>query len=227
MKAEEPAPTEAKARCRRETRPEGLATDPAADTAPKSVEEPPDPAPNKPIENREWRSVLHSAGQVREAAVTVMVVLTTFCTILSLGALLIFTAGIAPNATARASSATRDHPLRSFFVGAAALLAGALATAATKGILGLLLLPIFTAAVLIGLAGVSEQIGRNLWHLTGKEGHRVGHLTAGWAVFSLVSIFPFIGWFGFFPYYAAVGVGSFFSTLFGGKRPAPVEYRGV
>jgi hypothetical protein len=192
-------------------------TDPAPKTAETSPE---DTSDNKPIENREWRNVLHSSRQVREAAVTITAVVSTLFGILAFGALLLFTAGVAPNAVARASMATRDHPIRSFAIGAATIAVALVATVATRGILGILTLPFFTVAYFVGLAGVSEHIGRNLSHLAGKEGHRVGHLAAGWSVFALVSCVPLIGWFGLFPYYSAIGVGAFFAAILGGRPKA-------
>ncbi|MCE9584865.1 MAG: hypothetical protein K8T20_20435 [Planctomycetes bacterium] len=170
------------------------------------------------LRNSEWRGLLHSANQVREAAMTIMVLAVTLFAVLVLGALVVFTAGIAPNAVARTSVVTRDHPIRSFVVGAVALAFGSMFTIATKGVLGIIFAPVLTSALLIGLAGVSEHLGRNLCHLSGKEGNRIGHIAAGWTTFSLVSVVPLVGWFGFFPYYCAVGVGAFFSSLRGGRK---------
>ncbi|KAF0242919.1 MAG: hypothetical protein FD180_3674 [Planctomycetota bacterium] len=180
---------------------------------------PPAYDPNAPISNADWRNLMNSARQIRETSMTIMVLAVTLFSILVLGGLVLFTAGLAPNAVARSSVATRDHPIRSFAIGAVVLVLGGLATALTKGILGIVVAPVVTAALFIGLAGVSEHLGRNLWHLAGKEGNRVGHIAAGWGTFALVAVVPLVGWFGFLPYYAAVGVGSFFSGLiWGGKR---------
>jgi YHS domain-containing protein len=194
-------------------------------TAPEKEAETPPPAydENAPIKNADWRNLMNSARQVREAAMTMMVLAVTLFSILVLGGLVLFTAGLAPNAVARSSVATRDHPIRSFLVGATVLFVGGLAMAVTKGILGVVIAPVLTAALLIGLAGVSEHLGRNLWHLAGKEGNRVGHIAAGWGTFALVAVVPLVGWFGFLPYYAAVGVGSFFSGMFGGNKARPEE----
>ncbi|MEK7468181.1 MAG: hypothetical protein AAB074_12275 [Planctomycetota bacterium] len=187
---------------------------------------PADPAPpaydaNAPITNADWRNLMNSARQVREASMTIMVLAVTLFSILVLGGLVLFTAGLAPNAVARSSVATRDHPVRCFAIGAVVLVLGGLATALTKGLLGIVVAPVLTAALLIGLAGVSEHLGRNLWHLAGKEGNRVGHIAAGWGSFALVAVVPLVGWFGFLPYYASVGVGSFFSGLiWGGEKRA-------
>lgn len=189
---------------------------------------PPDPDHNRALEPREFRGVIHSLNQIRDGAVALTTTLIIGLSSLMLAALLVFTGAVAPQATARASIAVRDHPLRSFGIGAVALLLGTLLAAATRGVAGIFLLPIFSAAVCIGLAGVCEQIGRGVVHLAGREGNRVAHLLAGCAVFSFVSIIPLLGWFGIFPYYLAVGVGAFFSTLLGGKRPlAAPDYRGA
>lgn len=193
-----------------------------------SVEEPAKPTVENPkpewkpddsaMRNSEWRGLIHSANQVRDAAMTMMVLAVTFCSVIVLGGLILFTAGLAPNAVARSSVATRDHPVRAFFIGAVVLTLGSIATAVTKGALGIVVAPVLVSALLIGLAGVSEHLGRNLWHLAGKEGNRIGHIAAGWGTFSLVALVPLVGWFGFLPYYAAVGVGSFFAGLIGGGR---------
>lgn len=198
---------------------------PAAEETAKpdsSLTEPPKYDENAPISNADWRNLMNSARQVREASMTIMVLAVTLFSILVLGGLVLFTAGLAPNAVARSSVATRDHPVRCFAIGAVVLVLGGLATAMTKGLLGIVVAPVATAALLIGLAGVSEHLGRNLWHLAGKEGNRVGHIAAGWGTFALVAVVPLVGWFGFLPYYASVAVGSFFSGLIwgGGKRLA-------
>lgn len=178
----------------------------------------------KPIKNSEWRNVLRNANQTREAAMGIFTIVVTLFTILALGMLVVFTAGIAPNAVAKSSIVTRDHPVRSFVLGAVALTVGFVATFATKGVLGIVFIPLLTTALLIGLAGVSEHLGRNLWHLAGKEGNRVGHIAAGWTTFAFVSVVPLVGWFGFLPYYGAVAVGSFFSSMLGRSRPAADPY---
>ncbi len=170
------------------------------------------------MRNSEWRGLLHSANQVRDAAMTMMVLTVTFFSVIVLGGLILFTAGLAPNAVARSSVATRDHPIRAFLIGTVVLVLGSLATVVTKGLLGIVVAPVLVSALLIGLAGVSEHLGRNLWHLAGKEGNRIGHIAAGWGTFSLVALVPLVGWFGFLPYYAAVGVGSFFAGMIGGGR---------
>lgn len=190
-----------------ETRPEGQgAPAPAYDE-------------NAPIKNSDWRNLMQSARQVREASMTIMVLALTLFSMVVLGGLVLFTAGLAPNAVARSSVATRDHPVRAFFIGAVVLSLGTIATVVTKGLLGIVIAPVLVSALLIGLAGVSEHLGRNLWHLAGKEGNRIGHIAAGWGTFSLVALVPLVGWFGFLPYYASVGVGSFFAGLVGGRRP--------
>lgn len=196
--------------------------DPAKDGGAKSgaAKEAPG-ADESAMRNSEWRNLLHTASQVRQAAMTMMVLALTLVSVVMLGGLVLFTAGLAPNAVARSSVATRDHPVRCFAIGTVVLLLGSIATVVTKGLLGVVVAPVVVSALLIGLAGVSEHLGRNVWHLAGKEGNRVGHILAGWGTFSLVALVPLVGWFGFLPYYGAVGVGSFFSGLIGSRRPEP------
>lgn len=195
----------------------GGAKEAAAGDAPAPAAKQP-PTDETAVRNSEWRSLLHTASQVRQAAMTLMVLALTLVSVVMLGGLVLFTAGLAPNAVARSSVATRDHPVRCFAIGTVVLLLGSIATVVTKGLLGVVVAPVVVSALLIGLAGVSEHLGRNVWHLAGKEGNRVGHLLAGWGTFSLVALVPLVGWFGFLPYYAAVGVGSFFAGLMGGRR---------
>jgi hypothetical protein len=204
--------------------PESREAPEAADAAPPAEPAPPAEEAKRFPDRRDaaWTAV-NAQHRVREAAALFVGVVTAFVTILCLGALLLFTSAVAPQATARASVAVRDHPIRSFGVGIATIGVGTLLAALTAGVAGILLLPVFTAALFIGLAGVSEHIGRNVTHLAGKEGNRVGHLAAGWSVFSLVSLCPFIGWFGFFPYYTGAAVGAFFTTILGGRARSSVD----
>ncbi len=117
---------------------------------------------------------------------------------------------VAPNLTHRSTEALRHRNLLSFLAGLPFL--GLLVVFGVLGKkfpvvggLGVLALGVFA---LVGLAASSEDIGRRLYWACGREGSRLTHLFAGWAVLIPAACLPFVGWFVVAPYVVVSGLGS-------------------
>lgn len=128
---------------------------------------------------------------------------------------------VAPNVTQRCSEALRSRNFVSFlaglpFLGLFVLFAAIGQKAQAVGAIGVVALGVFA---IVGLAAASEDIGRRLFWACGREGSRLSHLFAGWAVFFLSACLPIVGWFVILPYVALSGIGSILVQAFRGEAP--------
>ncbi|MHC4606886.1 MAG: hypothetical protein ACYTAF_08100 [Planctomycetota bacterium] len=152
-----------------------------------------------------------------------------------LGAILMAVAGLgilymmmimAPSVTERCTGSLREKNFLSFLVGFPVFFgmgtvvslcgsAGPGLQAMSGVVIGFLLL--------LGWASASEDIGRRLFWMSGREGSRATHLAVGWLVFTCASCFPFLGWFLIFPYVTLSGVGSLAVGVF--RKPGEAELK--
>src|SRR5689334_5261782 len=124
--------------------------------------------------------------------------------------LLVFLQSSAPGLIGRASGALRHRPL----------ISAGLGTGLTVGLVGLasvgrshppaaaFSVSVFAALGLFGLAAASENLGRRIAWISGREGSRVSNLTFGWLVLFAASCVPYVGWFLVAPWAIASGIGS-------------------
>jgi hypothetical protein len=169
--------------------------------------------------------------QVHDTAVfffwTAGALVSTATLVAALTGLLTLTMVVAPGITARCTTALREHNFLSFFVGAPTFAAfGVLALIGTKApIIGFAAVAGFTVLALVGLASASEDVGRRLAWVCGKEGSRARHLATGWLVIAAASCVPVIGWFIVLPYSILSGLGSFLVGAFsrGAAAASPRE----
>jgi hypothetical protein len=103
----------------------------------------------------------------------------------------------------------------------------------TKGRIVIVTLPMFTILFVLGIAAVSQDLGRKFHRMAGVEGSRFGWLLSGWLLTFFTSVIPFLGWFVIAPYFVSIGCGSVIVALFtkspvvrpddGRILPAPFE----
>lgn len=140
--------------------------------------------------------------------------------------ILYVTMAVAPNLTHRSAAALRERNFRSFFAGAGVtgLFFVLVLLTAKAGGAQFVVMVLYGALLVPGLAAGAEDLGRRLFWASGKEGSRAAHLAAGWTVYVFGSAFPVIGWFVVGPYVALSGVGSLVVGAFGGARPKEIEF---
>ncbi len=144
---------------------------------------------------------------------------------LSLAALFVTMAVLFPQAVRRIHLTAADAPGWSFLVGLVnllflgAILFGLLALAEGAGARFLIAPAIVVLSILVilltfGLTGVVQLVADRLLP------ERTELARMGWAgaILILASLFPFIGWFGLFPYLGILGLGAFILSFF--RRPA-------
>lgn len=148
---------------------------------------------------------------------------STVTLVTALLGLLTLTMVVAPGVTARSTGALREHNFVSFFAGAATFAVfGILAIIGSKvHVLGFAAVSGFTVLALVGLAAASEDVGRRLTWICGREGSRARHLAVGWLVIAAAGCVPVIGWFIVLPYAILSGLGSITVGAFSrGSAPA-------
>jgi hypothetical protein len=124
----------------------------------------------------------------------------------------------APDLVARSAAGLRERPYLS--LGAGIALAACLGTLARFAAPAApFALAIFTGLGLFGLAATSENLGRRIAWISGKEGARFSHLVTGWLVFAGASCVPYVGWLLILPWGVLSGLGSLVVGL--AVRPAP------
>jgi hypothetical protein len=138
-----------------------------------------------------------------------------------------------PNASKKISSQLDGKRPLCFLVGLLNVLFLFALTAVTKGKLGVIALPVFTILFVLGIAAVSEDLGRRFHRMAGVEGSRFGWFLSGWLLTFFTSVIPFLGWFIIAPYFVFLGCGSVVVALFtkahaarpddGRVSPAPFE----
>lgn len=136
-------------------------------------------------------------------------------------ALLLLLMAVMPNLSGRAARKAQTRPFLSPLTGLAPLVltvlfVGVAGNAPVIGIAGLALL---TPLTLLGLASVSEALGRKVFLLAGREGSRPVELLVGWPLVVLASSIPFVGWFIIYPYVLLVGMGSVILSVFSSEEP--------
>lgn len=175
--------------------------------------------------------VLSVAEQVEEAALGFYSAGGLFFVVGVVGGVLLLAAAvlgilymltvIAPGVTERCSGTLRERNMASFLAGLPILAAMIVVLTALKANPGLAFISVtlFVTLLLVGWAGASEDLGRRLFWVSGREGTRATHLASGWLVFVFAASFPVIGWFLILPYVSASGLGSMVMSFF--RRPAP------
>ncbi len=158
------------------------------------------------------------------------IVLLVLYSSITLVALLSGLGALFPRVVERTQASIDLLPGRSFIIGLVNLLFfGAIASgfAALGNGLGA---GIFLLPALVILAGLVIALGIGLTGMAGMVGERIfpdngrpGQIARGSIVLVLGSLTPFIGWFGFFPYISAVGLGGFILGWFRRRRPIHSE----
>lgn len=151
---------------------------------------------------------LHRVSEVLGGA---LMVVTSF---LSLLALLALVAAAAPAATARIAVELRSSQLKCFLLGTVDTLFLLFLAAASHGVLAVLVVPILGVMFLLGLTAACDDIGRRVLALTRLDTSRMGRLVLGGTVYYFASLFPVVGWFLIFPYFALAGSGASLVWLF-------------
>ena len=131
---------------------------------------------------------------------------------------------IAPGTTDRCSGSMRERFIVCSGAGLVINLIALLLVGALQAVpaLNVVVISLFGCAVLVGWSSASEDIGRRLFWISGREGSRASHLAAGWLVFVYASSFPILGWFVIFPVVTWAGLGSLAMSLF--RPPKPEAY---
>ena len=122
-----------------------------------------------------------------------------------------------PELLGRASTSVRERPFVSFGLGAgviAVLFGGVVLGKAVAAFS----LAAFAGLALFGLAATSENLGRRVLWISGREGSRISHLSVGWLVLFSSACVPYIGWFLVLPWAVATGLGALLRAGF--TRPA-------
>lgn len=147
-------------------------------------------------------------------------VLTVFA-ILSLLALLLLTVALMPNLSGRASITYGTRHLVCFLLGIGVTVVALLLFGISHAIPGVavIVLALLAPLSLLALASVSENLGRRLCVLGGREGSRPVHLLLGWLVLASAMLVPFLGWFVILPYALVSGMGSVLLGVFAREEP--------
>jgi len=177
--------------------------------------------------------VFYKAGGAFFTAGTVALVAAA--SVAALLGLLLVSLATAPRVTSICSTALREHPLISSVAGIPLL-----ALFALVGAIGQRVPPIgfagamaFLALSTVGLGAVSEEIGRRLYWICGREGSRAAHVVSGWLTLVGAVCIPLLGWFVVLPIALSSGLGSLPVALFtpagrrvaAGREPVDVEIR--
>lgn len=124
--------------------------------------------------------------------------------------LLVLLQASTPDLLGRAAGSLRERPFVSLGLGVGVTVglvalasAGRVVPAAGAGAVA-----VFATLALFGLAAASENLGRRIAWISGREGTRASHLATGWLVLFAASCVPFIGWFLVLPWGVASGIGA-------------------
>jgi hypothetical protein len=124
--------------------------------------------------------------------------------------LLVLLQSAAPELLGRAAGSLRQRPVVSLGLGALviAVLAGGAALGRAVPAAGAFSVATFAGLTLFGLAAASENLGRRVLWISGREGSRISHLSVGWLVLFASACVPYVGWFLVLPWGVATGLGS-------------------
>lgn len=138
--------------------------------------------------------------------------------------LLVLLQSSAPDLLGRATGALRDRPFVSLGVGIGmtAGLAGLAALGRAVPPAGAFAVASFAGLGLFGLAAMSENLGRRIAWISGREGSRVSNLAIGWIVLFSAACVPYVGWFLVLPWGLASGLGSLAQAMVS-RPPAPPQ----
>src|SRR5688572_13397025 len=134
--------------------------------------------------------------------------------------LLVLLQASAPGLIGRATGSLRERPLISAGLGVALTigLVGLASVGRSSPPAAAFSVSVFAALSLFGLAAASENLGRRIAWISGREGSRVSHLALGWIVFFAAACVPYVGWFLVAPWALTSGIGS---ILLGVAAPKP------
>jgi len=124
--------------------------------------------------------------------------------------LLVLLQSSTPDLLGRAAGSLRERPIVSLGLGTGVTV-GLVALASAGRVVppaGAAAVAIFAALALFGLAATSENLGRRIAWVSGREGTRGSHLAIGWVVLFAASCVPYIGWFLVLPWGVASGIGA-------------------
>ncbi|HEU4339532.1 MAG TPA: hypothetical protein VFS19_05650 [Planctomycetota bacterium] len=133
--------------------------------------------------------------------------------------LLVLLQSSTPGLIGRASGALRHRPWISTGLGAGL----------TVGLVGLasagrsfppaaaFSVSVFAGLGLFGLAAASENLGRRIAWISGREGSRASNLAFGWLVLFAAACVPYVGWFLVAPWAVTSGIGSLLVGAMGSK----------
>lgn len=142
-------------------------------------------------------------------------------TVIAIGGLLVIAVVVAPDVTTRCTDALRRRNIISLGAGAGVFFLMALLGAGMTKIplLALVWLVLATFLSVVGIASASEDLGRRVFWLVGREGNRVLHVLVGWVSLAAAAAVPVLGWFVIGPYLFLSGLGSCVVSPF--LKPAP------
>lgn len=142
--------------------------------------------------------------------------------------LLVLLQSSAPGLIGRATGVLRHRPLISTGLGAGL----------TVGLVGLasvgrsfppaaaFSVSVFAALTLFGLAAASENLGRRIAWISGREGSRSSHLVFGWLALFAAACVPYVGWFLVAPWAITSGIGSLIlGSIAPRSQSAPLDER--
>jgi len=155
---------------------------------------------------------------VRHSSEAFWAVLTLLVCGLPLGfALLGLLMVIGPDYTERMTAHAPGSFRKRFFVGVVNTVFLVFLAAAMKGPPAVLLVALFFPGLLI----LSDETGRRIARIAGRDAGRWTRLATGWSLLYVASCFPFLGWFLVGPVVGLTAVGAAL-LWFLSKKPAPV-----
>jgi hypothetical protein len=184
---------------------------PAAETPAQSAEP---PAQNAPPSSR----VVHVRDRHTElGALMLLAVLLLFAGF----AVLVLVVVLAPDVTAALALEGRGSLPKRFFVGVANVLFLVILSKVTLDVLAVVIVPFLAVTLLLGLAVLSDEVGRRIQRVAGADWNRLTRMGAGWATLYLAGWFPVAGWFVVAPVTLGVAWGTAILWLLARRPAAP------